>query len=107
MKKMTAVFLCLMLLAAPSAHAGKKGGQPQNIDFGSFTCQQFIDEFAQGSAEDIGVVMMWIDGYLSGVSGDTELNWKEFESFSTALAEYCSTHGKTNLLEAAKKKGIQ
>jgi hypothetical protein len=33
---------------------------------------------------------MWIDGYLSGVSGDTTLSWKNLEKFSTDLVAYCA-----------------
>jgi acid stress chaperone HdeB len=103
---LTLTLLCLALLLATPGEARKRGSS-QNIDFGTYTCRSFLEEVAQGSEEDVGVVMMWIDGYLSGVSGDTVLNWKEFERFAERLVEYCAEHGSVRLLDAAKRKGIQ
>jgi acid stress chaperone HdeB len=93
----------LLLLATP-ALAGKHG--MDNIDFGQITCGQFIEDIAGGSEEDAGAVMLWIDGYLSGVSGDSVLNWKGLESYSERLVDYCGTHRKRLLLDAARKVGI-
>lgn len=103
---MTVALLCLSLLIALPGEARKRS-QSQNIDFGTFSCRDFLEEVTQSSEEDVGVVMMWIDGYLSGVSGDTVLNWKEFERFSERLVEYCAEHGSVRLLDAARRKGIQ
>ena len=50
---------------------------------------------------------MWIDGYLSGVSGDTDLDWGNLEKFSKDLVEYCGNNSNTKVLEAAKKVGIE
>lgn len=104
--RMTLLLLCLTVLIAIPGHARKKS-QEQDIDFGSYSCRQFVEDLAEGSEEDAAVVMMWLDGYLSGVSGDTVLNWKEFENFAERLVEYCAENGSTNLLKAARKKGIQ
>ena len=83
-----AVVLCLTAsLLAPPALAKKT--QMKNIDFGEITCAEFLQELSTSSSEDAGVVLMWIDGYLSGVSGDTSLNWKDLEKFSTNLVAYC------------------
>lgn len=101
------VALCFSasLLVAMPALAAKKA-QMQNIDFGSITCGQFLQDLSQSSAEDAGVVMMWIDGYLSGVSGDTLLNWKDLEKFSTRLAAYCGEKPAAKVLDAAEAVGI-
>ncbi|MBF0161062.1 MAG: hypothetical protein HQL88_02135 [Magnetococcales bacterium] len=99
------LFSASLLVALPG-HA-RKQSKHQNIDFGAYTCRAFLEEVAQSSEEDVGVVMMWIDGYLSGVSGDTVLNWREFEQFSERLVEYCARHGDAQLLDAARRKGIQ
>lgn len=78
----------------------------QNIDFGSITCGEFLKEISSGSAEDAGVVLMWIDGYLSGVSGDTTLDWKDLEKFSEQLVTYCGQNADTKVLKAAEAIGI-
>ncbi|MBL8254228.1 MAG: hypothetical protein JNJ76_11570, partial [Candidatus Competibacter sp.] len=81
--------LCLAASLLVSGPVAAKKAQIQNIDFGSITCGAFLKELSTGTADDAGVVLMWIDGYLSGVSGDTELNWKNLETFSQELVEYC------------------
>ena len=107
MKKLKAVILllCVSLFMAVPGHA-KKQSQSQ-INFGTYTCQAFLQDVAQGSEADVGVVLMWLDGYLSGVSGDTVWKEKEFGEFSERLVDHCSKHGNQKLLDAAKEKGIQ
>ena len=100
----TACIAASLLVSAP-ALAAKKAPM-QNIDFGSITCGQFLQDLSQSSAEDAGVVMMWIDGYLSGVSGDTLLNWKDLEKFSGNLVTYCGEKPTIKVLDAAEAVGI-
>ena len=100
-----AALCCSSLLMSMPVLAKKTGAQ--NINFGEITCGEFMKEISQGSAEDAGVVLMWIDGYLSGVSGDTELDWGNLEKFSKDLVEYCGNNSNTKVLEAAKKVGIE
>ncbi|GAB0055831.1 hypothetical protein SIID45300_00128 [Candidatus Magnetaquicoccaceae bacterium FCR-1] len=109
MKKLifSSLAFCTVLLAMNPVHAKKQSQDSGNIDFGSYTCGQFLKEAAEGDEEDIGVVLMWIDGYLSGVSGDTVWKPSDFTRFSERLANHCASNPKTNLLEAAKSKGIQ
>lgn len=98
--------LCLAASLLVSGPVAAKKAQIQNIDFGSIACGAFLKELSTGNADDAGVVLMWIDGYLSGVSGDTELNWKNLETFSQELVEYCGKNTDTKVLEAAKAVGI-
>ena len=100
-----ALFLVLCLAAATPALA-KKQQQPQNIDFGAVTCKDFVAEIAAGDEESAGIILMWIDGYLSGVSGDAVLNWKNLESFSGSLMEACAKKPGKKVLDVAKDIGI-
>ena len=74
-------------LLTPPALAKKN--QMKNIDFGEITCGEFLQELSTSSAEDAGVVLMWIDGYLSGVSGDTSLDWKIWKNSVPIWSPYC------------------
>lgn len=89
----------LMLLAQPAAAS-------DNIDFGSATCREFVEVVQTSSQEDVAGMFLWLDGYLSGVSGDTVLDWRVFESFVANLSAYCVDHGKENLLKAARTVGV-
>lgn len=107
MKKTIALALMTcFLLSVNSADAARKRDSG-DINFGSFTCKDFVSAVNSGSEDDIGAMLLWLDGYLSGVSGDTVLNWESFESFSENIAGYCVDNGRANLLSAAKKVGIQ
>jgi len=105
-RSLIAAALCLSTaLCAPTLALAKKA-QMQNIDFGAITCGEFMKGLSTGSAEDAGVVLMWIDGYLSGVSGDKSLNWKNLEKFSTDLVAYCGSKPDAKVLDAAEAVGI-
>ncbi|WP_428561207.1 MAG: HdeA/HdeB family chaperone [Solidesulfovibrio sp. DCME] len=96
----------LLVLIAATPVAAKKQQQPQDIDFGAVTCKEFIAEIAASDEESAGIILMWLDGYLSGVSGDTKLSWKNLESFSTTLMEGCAQKPGRKVLEVAKEVGI-
>lgn len=104
MKKLFAAGVLLGMVFATPAMAGKQG--MKNIDFGQVSCREFIEDIATGSEDDAAAVLLWLDGYLSGVSGDTVLNWRGFESFADRLVEYCGNNRKTKLLDAARRVGI-
>ncbi len=99
-----AALCCSSLLISMPVLAKKAG--VQNINFGEITCGEFMKEIAAGSAEDAGVVLMWIDGYLSGVSGDTVLKWNDLEKFSTNLVAYSGKKPGEKVLDAAEAVGI-
>lgn len=84
-----------------------KKSQNQKIDFAGYTCSSFLQEIATSSEEDAGAVLLWLDGYLSGVSGDAVLDFKGLETFSTKLVTHCKEKGDDRLLDAAKQVGIQ
>jgi acid stress chaperone HdeB len=98
--------VCLSASLLVSAPSLAKKSQMQNIDFGAITCGEFMKEISTSSAEDVGVFLMWIDGYLSGVSGDTVLNWENLEEFSAELVAYCGKKPDLKVLDAAEEVGI-
>lgn len=90
-----------LLAALPAVAAG------DSIDFGSATCRDLVDTVHSTAEEDVGAMMLWLDGYLSGVSGDTVLDWRVFESFVGNVTDYCTDNPRENLLKAARKVGIE
>ena len=110
MFRATAVcILSLVLsLACASAALAKKQAQPSNINFGTITCNEFVQGVAESDdAESIGIILVWIDGYLSGVSGDTTLNWKNLEQFSSRFVEACQKTPNRKALDVARDVGIR
>lgn len=84
-----------------------KQQQAKNIEFGAITCEEFIQEVAASDEDSVAIVLMWLDGYLSGVSGDTRLNWNNLEGFSTKLMNGCAKKPKSKVLDIAKAVGIK
>lgn len=94
----------VMICVALPAEARK--GRIQDIDFGAIRCSEFIYELADASEEDAAALFLWLDGYLSGVSGDTVLRWNGLESFAENLVERCDRRPNERLLDAAERVGI-
>lgn len=99
------LMLCALCLALPAQAA--KQSKHENIDFSRISCGEFINDIVRVSDDDAGAVMLWIDGYLSGISGDTVLNWQGMEDYTEKLVEYCLGNKRAKLLDAARKVGIQ
>jgi len=97
-----AALFCLM---TSSAFAKKQS--IQNIEFATVTCGEFMSDIQSASDEDVGVVLMWLDGYLSGVSGDTYLDWNNLADFGENLVTFCAQNASVTVLDAAKRVGIQ
>lgn len=104
-QRLLCVALLSLLLMPAMAQAQKRSSMP-DIDFGSVSCKEFLEEIAASSEDDAGAILLWLDGYLSGVSGDTVLRWRGLEQFAEALIERCADRGREKLLDAARKVGI-
>lgn len=102
-----ALMLCLVGTIAWAGVADAKRKGNDNIDFGAINCRTFIEDVANGSEDDVGALMLWLDGYLSGVSGDTVLRFDSLEEFGGNLVDHCARRGGDNLLDAAKRVGIE
>ncbi len=108
MRRLTAAVMTLTALCcflATPAFAKKQS--IQNIEFSTVTCGEFMTDIQSASDEDVGVVLMWLDGYLSGVSGDTYLDWNNLATFGENLVTFCAQNASITVLDAAKRVGIQ
>lgn len=94
-----------MFAVTPAAMSEKR--VTNEIDFGAMTCKGFLTLAETSSQEDVGAIMLWLDGYSSGVSGDKVLNWKNYEAFATNLETFCTTNGRVRIIDAAKKVGTK
>lgn len=98
--------LCCIAMAACSgfstAHAADD--RPE-IDITRFTCEAFMQELQNGQAQDMRNLAIWLDGYLTSITGEKSLNWKSLQQFFDDLVEYCRAHSKSDLFEAAHNSG--
>ena len=99
------VAIVASLLASPVDAKKQQANAP--IDFSAIRCGEFLQDIANGSEDDAAAVFLWLDGYLSGVSGDTVLRFDSLEQFGLNLVEHCSENGRDRLIDAAREVGIQ
>jgi acid stress chaperone HdeB len=107
MNKILLAACALAGLAIAAPVEARKSKQSDNIDFSTISCAQFMDDLSRASEDDAGAVLLWLDGYLSGVSGDTVLRFDSLEAFATNLTERCSRRGRERLLDAARNVGLE
>lgn len=74
--------------------------QAEKVDMSTITCKQLLE----GHKDDIGVLLVWMHGYLGGNNEDTLLDTAEFEQGAKDIAEYCVANPETSLMNAVKEQ---
>lgn len=103
----TLVLSLLALVCVSLCSTAARAEEPDDIQFSNLSCQQFISGLQEMDEESAGYVMMWLDGYLSGITNDTLLHWDGLETFGADLASFCQKNPRSGLLDAAKAIGIK
>ena len=90
MKKiLLTAFVVAMLCAAPFAsHA-------EDQDVAKITCKEFV-----GAKENIPMMLMWIDGYMSGKSDNTVISDEWMEKLGMHLGTYCGKNPGKTIMDA-------
>ena len=65
-------------------------------DLAKITCKEFVD----APEEQMGMMLMWIDGYMSGKSDNTVINDAWLEKLGMHMARYCTTNGGNTIMQA-------
>lgn len=84
----------------------EKSQTGEGLDIGEMTCAGF---FLAMEIKPLGASLgiIWLDGYLSGVSGDTRFSYDFFETLTLKLALECKDNPYSKITEAAKKVGLE
>lgn len=102
MKKSIVVVAALVSALAFSSSVFAKKTQSIKYDMQDLTCGELIEM----DEETMGMMLMWLDGYLSGVTGDTKFDSDQFGSFAGSLGEHCGANKGDKVVEASHKLGI-
>ncbi len=70
--------------------------QSEEQDVAKIKCSDFLQD-----KENMGLILMWLDGYMSQQSDNTVLSDEWIEKLSMHMATYCSKNPNTSILEAA------
>lgn len=85
-----------LLAAAFSAQAA-------SFDVKELTCQELL----AAPEEEMGIMLFWIDGYLSGLTGDTTFDDENLTSFAEKMGAACTKSPEAKALDTAKIVGIE
>jgi acid stress chaperone HdeB len=96
MKTLLGLFLAAALLLAPLAGPA----QAEKVDLGKLTCGQFLEI---DNEQELAYLFFWLDGYVSGKTGNTVLDPNTVEEDLKALVEMCQGKKNTPLLKALGK----
>jgi acid stress chaperone HdeB len=105
MRKMKTAAFCaallgLSMLVLPSVQAAEKAiKKSEKLDMASYTCADLLAE----NEDDAGTILLWIDGYLSGKTGDTVINMDFIGELAENVGEKCGADGKAKLLDVVKE----
>jgi len=91
MKTFGTALLAALLLAAPA--------RAQVVDLSTITCKDFL---ASGK-DNIGFIMMWLDGYYTEDDGPAVVNFDKMKEKGAKLAEYCTKNPTVGLATAAEQ----
>ena len=100
----------LWVLLLPTAQADERYAieKHPNIDLSSFTCRLFLDGFeSQTNDAKMHDLVMWLEGYLGGISGNTTLNWQDLLDYKKDLLSFCDKNPTLGLLEAARRAAVE
>ncbi|NJK71975.1 MAG: hypothetical protein HC926_00685 [Synechococcaceae cyanobacterium SM2_3_60] len=82
----------------------------QAVDMQAVTCNEVLDLVMSESEEDLDIfisIMFWIDGYLSGFSGDTTFDPDYIGDLTEVMIESCDAKPGSLVLDTARAVGLQ
>ena len=80
-----------VFLATASAHA-------ETLDISTLRCADLAD----ATAEEAGVILAWIDGFLGGRADDTRFDMDRFSANADEAAKACEEDPNAGLLTVIK-----
>lgn len=102
MKKSIVIVAALVSALAFSSSVFAKKEQVVKYDMQDLTCKELIEM----DAETMGMMLMWLDGYLSGVTGDTKFDSDQFGDFAGSLGKHCGENPADKVVDASHKLGV-
>ena len=90
MKKvlLTAVAVSMLFAAPFTSYATEQ-------DVAKITCKEFL-----GDKDNMPMMLMWIDGYMSGKSDNTMMDNAWMEKLGTHMGKYCASNPQKTIMDA-------
>ncbi len=91
MGKICLAVVATMLLCLPAT--GFAAGNEQ--DMAKITCKEFL-----GAGDNMGMMLTWIDGYMSGKSDNTVMSEEWMKKLGTHMGQYCGKNPSHTIMQA-------
>ena len=91
-------YVSMLALAAAIAAAAPIQAAEQ-VDLSTITCKRFFEY----SKDNIGLMLMWLDGYYSDDDADPIIDFDKMTENSKKLGEYCGKNPSHSIITAAEK----
>ncbi len=91
MKKFIMAAVAAAFLCAPAA-----GFAGPDIDVAKIKCKDFLSQ----KENEIGQMLLWIDGYMSAKSNNTTMSDAWMEKLGKHMGTYCAKNGDKTIMDA-------
>ena len=93
------ILMLALVMAMPLNAEAKKKQVSQQVNMEKYTCSDLLNE----DEDDMGAVLIWIDGYLSGKTGDMTIDMDFLSKLSEGVGQACSQNKSAKLLDVVQK----
>ena len=90
MKKILMALFLAGVLCAPIA------SMAENVDMAKVSCKDFMESGKDG----MGMMLTWIDGYMSAKSDNTVMSEEWMEKLGTHMGTYCAKNPQKTIMAA-------
>ena len=90
MKKFLFASLLAVFLALPAAVQAA-----DEYDVAKISCKEFL-----ASGDEMGMLLVWIDGYMSAKSDNTVMSSEWMEKLGSHLGSYCKKNSSHTIMQA-------
>ncbi|MCW5205770.1 hypothetical protein VU08_02395 [Desulfobulbus sp. F5] len=95
-----AILLLLSIVVVAGVQAAEKEiKKDEKVDMATYTCADLLAE----NEDEVGMILLWVDGYLSGKTNDTVINMTFIGELAENVGEKCGKDGKAKLLDVVKE----
>lgn len=91
MKNLSMLIMAAALLCAPMAALAS-----EETDMAKISCKEFLAQ----DKEKIGMMLVWIDGYMSAKSDNTVMSSAWMEKLGTHMGTYCGKNPGKTIMDA-------
>ena len=99
MIRLAAILTLALVMAMPVGAQAAKKEVKQQVDMSKYTCGELLSE----SEDDMGVVLIWIDGYLSGKTGDMTVDLEFISKLAEGVGGACASNKKARVMDVVEK----